>query len=33
MDVAQWIKERYGLLRKILVWRGERAARKDPDAG
>ena len=33
MDVAKRIKERYGLLGRILMWRGERAARKDPDAG
>lgn len=32
-QVAHRITERYGLLGRILMWRGERAARKDPDAG
>ena len=31
--VAQRITQRYGLLGRILMWRGERAARKNPDAG
>ena len=31
--VAQRIMQRYGLLGRILMWRGERAARKNPDAG
>jgi PPOX class probable F420-dependent enzyme len=32
-QVAQRIKDRYGLLGKILMWRGEREARKDPSKG
>jgi PPOX class probable F420-dependent enzyme len=32
-SVAQRIKNRYGLLGKILMWRGEREARKDPGKG
>jgi uncharacterized protein len=32
-EVAKRIKARYGLLGALLMWRGERAARKNPDAG
>jgi uncharacterized protein len=32
-QVAKHITQRYGLLGRILMWRGERAARKNPDAG
>lgn len=31
--IAQRITQRYGLLGRILMWRGERAARKNPEAG